>query len=456
MCCFKCVLWASLVFSVFTFVCCEQSRKSSSAATAGCGDGVVRGVNLGGWLLLEPWITPVFFEEVNVGDLLDKIVDEWTYAEFLDADTYLERMVNHWSSFVTREDLEKLVEAGISHVRIPVGYWYWDVEEGEPFLPPNMDDTDETSPLFYLKRSLLWMEELGLQASIDLHSGPGSQNGYDNSGRRGEIHWVDDTYPDNRHNIDRTLQILEKISQTMKDWVDSGVISIETLYGIGLLNEPHICGYESGFVYKDVCLQDFYPKGYEVIRKYFSADQTNVIIDVASLGFGDYVGLFEEPTYAGVVIDAHSYQCFGGQNSWAEQPDGWSKHMAESCRIGSDISASPLDVFTGEFSLAITDCQKYLQGGFVTPYDPPDSSDEACSYYNGDLPSYDQNHTQFLKQYFLAQLDSFEAGISGVGWFMWTMKVEFEAGPEWDFLYLWEHGIIPKDLCNRDHICEQP
>jgi len=26
-------------------------------------------VNLGGWLLLEPWITPGIFEEVNVGEL---------------------------------------------------------------------------------------------------------------------------------------------------------------------------------------------------------------------------------------------------------------------------------------------------------------------------------------------------------------------------------------------------
>ena len=32
----------------------------------------------------EPWITPVFFEEVNLGDLKDQIVDEWTYAEKLD------------------------------------------------------------------------------------------------------------------------------------------------------------------------------------------------------------------------------------------------------------------------------------------------------------------------------------------------------------------------------------
>jgi hypothetical protein len=26
-------------------------------------------VNIGGWLVLEPWITPGIFEEVNVGEL---------------------------------------------------------------------------------------------------------------------------------------------------------------------------------------------------------------------------------------------------------------------------------------------------------------------------------------------------------------------------------------------------
>ena len=44
-------------------------------------------------------------------------------------------------------------------------------------------------------------------------------------------------------------------------------------------------------------------------------------------------------------------------------------------------------------------------------------------YYNGDFPHYDAPHVGFLKNYFLAQIDSYETGPSGVGWFMWTMKV---------------------------------
>ncbi len=39
----------------------------------GCEDGKIRGVNLGGWLVMEPWITPKIFEAVSVGDLLDVI-----------------------------------------------------------------------------------------------------------------------------------------------------------------------------------------------------------------------------------------------------------------------------------------------------------------------------------------------------------------------------------------------
>ena len=41
----------------------------------------IRGVNLGGWLVLEPWITPSIFEEVNVDS--HHVVDEYTYFEHI-------------------------------------------------------------------------------------------------------------------------------------------------------------------------------------------------------------------------------------------------------------------------------------------------------------------------------------------------------------------------------------
>ena len=47
---------------------------------------------LGGWLLMEPWITPTIFEEVNVGELENKIVDEYTYAQYVDRDFAKQRL----------------------------------------------------------------------------------------------------------------------------------------------------------------------------------------------------------------------------------------------------------------------------------------------------------------------------------------------------------------------------
>ena len=57
---------------------------SSFSSARQCNDDKIRGVNLGGWLLLEPWITPSIFEEVNVGENKGKIVDEYTYAQYVD------------------------------------------------------------------------------------------------------------------------------------------------------------------------------------------------------------------------------------------------------------------------------------------------------------------------------------------------------------------------------------
>ena len=58
-----------------------------------------------------------------------------------------------------------------------------------------------------------------------------------------------------------------------------------------------------------------------------------------------------------------------------------------------------------------------------------------------------------LKSYFLAQIDGYEKGDNGKGWFMWTGKTENNSGPEWDFIFLTENGIIPEDLCNRPTYC---
>ncbi len=51
-------------------------------------------------------------------------------------------LFRHWDEFYQRGDLEALYQSGISHLRVPVGYWPVDVAEGEPFPAPPETDND--------------------------------------------------------------------------------------------------------------------------------------------------------------------------------------------------------------------------------------------------------------------------------------------------------------------------
>ena len=70
------------------------------------------------------------------------------------------------------------------------------------------------------------------QALLDLHGGQGSQNGFDNSGKRGQIHFQDDD------NAKEAVYVLGQMALLLKSWIDEGSIKAETIYGMELLNEP--------------------------------------------------------------------------------------------------------------------------------------------------------------------------------------------------------------------------
>ena len=83
--------------------------------------------------------------------------------------------------------------------------------------------------------------------------------------------------------------------------------------------------------------------------------------------------------------------------------------------LKNDVQQIYHNAVTGEFSLAVTDCQKYLNGGFADPYVPPDAKPETCAYYNSDFSSFPVEYKEFLKSFFLAQIDGYEKGERGLG-----------------------------------------
>jgi len=163
----------------------------------------IRGVNFGGWLILEKWITPALFSGFT-GE------DEYSFMKNAGA---TQRIEQHRKTFITEKDFRWLSANSINLVRIPVGYWLFKATDGH------------TPTVKYLDLAMQWAEKYGIHVLIDMHGAPGSQNGQNHSGRLGEAHWFRAT----KHQQD-TAKLLYKIANRYKN--------LRALWGIELLNEP--------------------------------------------------------------------------------------------------------------------------------------------------------------------------------------------------------------------------
>ena len=126
----------------------------------------IRGVNLGNWLVLEKWMSPSMFEGTSVGD-------EYHLARALSPEVYKERIRRHRKEFITEQDFALIARMGMNAVRIPVPYFIFG--DRSPFI----------GCIEELDNAFDWAEKWGLKILIDLHTVPGSQNGFDNGGLSG-------------------------------------------------------------------------------------------------------------------------------------------------------------------------------------------------------------------------------------------------------------------------------
>lgn len=109
----------------------------------------IHGVNLGGLFVLEPFIVPALFEQVEPasGTSGPRAVDEWTLsAALLRRGQLLPVLEEHYNTFITEEDIAQIAGAGLNWIRVPIPFWAvetWDdvgvdvagQKVSEPFLP---------------------------------------------------------------------------------------------------------------------------------------------------------------------------------------------------------------------------------------------------------------------------------------------------------------------------------
>ena len=86
----------------------------------------VRGVNLGGWMVLEPWITPsLFYQFLGRTNESEIGIDTYTFCKVLGPKEANRQLRRHWETWVTEDIIEQLARSGINSLRLPLGdYMY--------------------------------------------------------------------------------------------------------------------------------------------------------------------------------------------------------------------------------------------------------------------------------------------------------------------------------------------
>ena len=270
----------------------------------------IRGLNLGGWLVLEKWMTPELYEPYNAEDEYNLLMQMGSLKDDL--------IKNHRDTFITKEDFKWIRDYGIDTVRIPVGYWLFD---GSKVYVKAKE---------YLDLAFKWAIEYNLKIVLDVHAAPGCQNGFDNGGLSGICEWH--LY---KGNIEKTLSFIDKLVSTYKNE--------KMLAGIEVLNEPR-------WDIDASILQKFYINSYNIVRRYVKNDVYIIFHDAFRLNI--WKQFFVENKFTNVILDTHMYQVFSHNDRYRGMTEVIEKVSVSRLSELKEVMEY-VDVIVGEWSLGI-------------------------------------------------------------------------------------------------------
>ncbi|MFA5983002.1 MAG: glycoside hydrolase family 5 protein [Methylococcaceae bacterium] len=357
----------------------------------------LRGVNLGGWLVLEKWMTPSLFKGLAAVDETTFCVELGTLAESI--------LTKHWDCFITQSDFEWLANIGINAVRIPVGHWLFG--GGYPSHPSYGDNLCPyvEGGVEVLDKAFNWAEYYGLHIVLDLHAAPGCQNGFDNGGIKDVCDWQK-----RPEYIEYTLYILERLAERYH--------TSPALHAIETLNEPR------WDIETDI-LKAFHTEAYHRIRRYCQPHDVAVVVHDGFRSYQKYLGFLQEPAFSNVIFDIHRYQCFVPEDTDMDIYGHIQKSAIDWKQEADEVIKNfDLPVYIGEWSLG-------LDLKFVELW--------ADGPFNHGLETMDEfQQTLANRAYAAAQLLSFEKYL---GWFFWSYKTE--TMPGWSFRDAVFKGWLP-------------
>lgn len=374
----------------------------------------IKGVNLGNWLVLEKWMNPSLFEGTTAAD-------EYYLPTQLTREVYEARIKMHRSQYISERDFVYIKSLGLNAVRIPVPYFIF----GD--CPPFIGCVEE------LDKAFAWAEKYGLLILIDLHTVPGSQNGFDNGGISGVCKWAKEP-----ESIEFAITVLERLAKRYGNR--------KGLWGIQILNEPIT---EKMWKTMDVpnrykavdedmakksgpmtisFLKDFYIQTYRRMRKYLPEDKMIVIHDAFEAK--EWKNYMCEQEFVNVVLDIHLYLMLAEIDGCEQTAAGYEQYIKENFSKEIEELGEHFPVICGEWSLFNSaGCGEDTKGG---------QNPLGSEVIQGERLS-DEEKRNLYSRISKAQLAAWE---KGSGYFYWNYKLLLDTANDtswigWD---AWDYG----------------
>ncbi|PWN50344.1 glycoside hydrolase [Violaceomyces palustris] len=392
------------------------------------GNTPVRGVNIGNWLVMETWMDRSLTNALNSHAINapypNPIVDEWTAGLYSDYNWASYVFQKHFDTWMTESDWKAIADAGLNHVRIPVPYFMFKEAVGPnvPYLTLNR--------FAKLKEGVQACKRYGLKVWIDLHSVPGSQNGFDNSGHAGAINWAKNPsyYTQTQYAFNR---LVTEFSQP--DYKG-------TVTAIEAVNEPK--GAQDAGVQNLV--NQYYPWARDkVARPDGSTDYSTLLLAIhdAFQGLKYWQNFWTGRARHRVLLDTHPYFVYTDSDKAKKDV----ARLQEVCDMkGSFITSERYyPSIAGEFGI------NGPNGDRASDRDLPVGP---VKFPAGRDYPYSVKYMAFMARNFRTQQHVYE---SGSGWIMWAWKNT--ANLDWSYQEGLKWGWIPSDLDAKpygDNICD--
>ncbi len=250
---------------------------------------VLKGINLGNWLLWETWM-----------GFVTEYTEDWAYFDTLQVllDRFGEEKTNelvkaYEDNFVTEDDISQIEKLGFNCVRVPFWYRNFMTEDGE-WLTKDMNENPGFKRLDWL---ISVCEKYGIYVILDMHGAPGGQSKNHCTGKAGR----NELY-EGEGKMDTAVALWGAIAQRYKN--------NKTVAAYDLLNEPqNNGGYDGDYSWAAESEEAVARtnKAYDILYKAVRSVDANHIISFEGVWSTTVLPNPDEMGYENLLYQLHLY-----------------------------------------------------------------------------------------------------------------------------------------------------